>query len=77
MQKERDEEGQALRKKEVTVISIRKKLMDPDNFIGGLKPLLDALKENKLIVDDSPEWIDLEGFQEIDIKNPRTEIIIS
>jgi len=77
MQKERSEQGQAINKKEITVISCRKQLCDPDNFIGGLKPLIDALKNNKLIVDDSPEWIELEAFQEIDIKNPRTEIIIS
>lgn len=77
MQKEPSEQGQAISKKEVTIISCRKKLLDKDNFMGGMKPLLDALTSNKLIVDDSPEWVDWEAFQELDIKNPRTEITIS
>lgn len=77
MQKERSEHGQAISKKEVTIISCRKQLCDQDNFIGGLKPLIDALKKNNLIVDDSPDWIDLEAVQEIDIKNPKTIIEIN
>jgi len=61
-------------RKEVHIRSYRKKLCDIDNFIGGLKPVIDALVKNKVLKDDSPEWMVLEVFQEKDIKMPRTEI---
>ena len=39
----------------ITRYSSRK--LDYGNLVGGCKPLLDALKHAKLIVDDSPDWI--------------------
>lgn len=40
----------------------RPRLLDHDNAIAGLKPVLDALKNKKpvgFIWDDSPKWLDL------------------
>ncbi len=46
-------------RRRVTIISYRKHLCDPDNFIGGLKILLDSLIELDLICDDSPKYLEL------------------
>jgi hypothetical protein len=35
------------------------KLLDVDNFLGGLKPIIDALKGESLIQDDSPKHLQL------------------
>ena len=51
-------------------------MLDPDNFIGGTKPLTDALKELGLIWDDSTKYISLGAEQFIDGYDPRTEIFI-
>lgn len=37
----------------------RGRKLDVDNFAGGLKGCLDGLKELRLIVDDSEEWLEL------------------
>jgi len=63
-------------KKKVKIISYRKKLIDPDNFTGGLKPCVDALKYSRLIFDDSPEYLELETEQKIDREHQRTIIEI-
>ena len=63
-------------RRQVQIISYRKRTFDKDNHYGGLKPLLDALKDIGLIWDDHEKWIDLETWQEIDGENPRTEIYI-
>lgn len=67
---------EATTKQKVVITSYRKRRLDQDNFIGGAKPLVDALTKNKLIFDDSPDWVDVEYRQEIDGKNTRTEIEI-
>ena len=64
-------------RKKVKIVSYRKKLCDPDNFIGGLKVCIDALVLNGLILDDSEKYIVLDAKQEKDSKNQRTEITIS
>jgi len=65
-------------KRNVRIISYRKKISDPDNFIGGLKPLIDSLVSNHLLVDDSNKFLILdEPKQERDLKNQRTEVIIT
>ena len=64
------------KKKKVSIISYRKAFCDRDNFIGGLKPVLDGLIKNGLILDDNQNWIDLCAEQRHDPKNKRTEIII-
>ena len=67
------------RKMKLNIISYRKSFLDRDNFIGGLKVLIDSIKELRLIYDDSPEYLGLEAKQEIEKKrkNQRTEIIIT
>ena len=48
----------------LTIISYRKKLCDIDNLYGGgVKQLLDACSEEKLIWDDAPKYIDLKVEQ--------------
>src|SRR5690349_958292 len=42
-----------------------KRMLDPDNFVGGLKPLIDSLKACGFIVDDSPKHITLTAMQHI------------
>ena len=37
--------------------------LDPDNLVGGLKPLLDALKGHEVIADDTAKAIELEAAQ--------------
>jgi len=65
-------------KMRMNIISYRKSFLDKDNFYGGLKPLVDAIKELRLIYDDSEEFLNLEAEQRIEKKkkNNRTEIII-
>ena len=52
----------------------RPRRFDPDNAMGGLKPLIDAMRDLGLLKNDSPKWIDLSLEQYVDGKNPRTEI---
>lgn len=47
----------------VTVTRIGKRSLDHDNFIGGLKPLLDGLKDHGLIMDDDAQHLTLTGVQ--------------
>jgi Holliday junction resolvase RusA-like endonuclease len=67
------------RKMKMQIISYRKSFLDKDNLWGGLKPLVDAIKELRLIYDDSVEFLNLKAEQRIEKKrkNQRTEITIS
>jgi Holliday junction resolvase RusA-like endonuclease len=49
----------------LTITSYRLKELDEDNLHAGAKILIDAIKDVRLIKDDSPKWIDLELRQEI------------
>ena len=53
---------------EVRAIGIRQyreRLLDRDNFVGGLKPLIDALRDNRMIFNDDPDHlITIETVQE-------------
>ena len=49
-------------KMKATITSYRAKLCDEDNL--NMKALIDALKKNLLIRDDSPNWLVLEVKQE-------------
>lgn len=40
------------------IVCRRKRLLDPDNLIGGLKPVIDALKNLGLIYDDSGQYLE-------------------
>jgi hypothetical protein len=39
------------------------RLLDIDNLYGGVKPLIDAIKEKRLIIDDSPKWVKIDISQ--------------
>ncbi len=41
---------------------------DEGNLVGGAKPLVDALRDAKVIVDDSPKWVQIWYRQE---RSPR------
>lgn len=63
-------------KRKVRIFSYRHRRLDKDNFNGGLKPLIDALRHNKLIYDDNPRYFEYEAEQRIDREDLRTEIFI-
>lgn len=52
-----------LQKARVTIERHGGRTLDRDNLAGGVKALIDGLKDNGLIVDDSPAHIDLHLFQ--------------
>tara|TARA_B100000676_G_C17868557_1_gene727274 strand:- start:319 stop:690 length:372 start_codon:yes stop_codon:yes gene_type:complete len=41
------------------IVSYRKRLLDYDNLVGGVKQLLDAMIDEGYIWDDSPKYLDL------------------
>lgn len=49
--------------RKVKLNSYRVSLLDEDNFNGGLKPLIDCMKELKVIYDDSPKYFSYEAEQ--------------
>lgn len=60
----------------LTIERYGKRLLDPDNFTGGLKPICDALKLAGLILDDSPKHITLTATQHVGSPPYRTIIRI-
>lgn len=63
-------------KRYVRIKSFRRNSVDADNLAGGAKVLLDAMRDVRLIYDDSPEYLEVEYEQEMDRDNPRTLIYI-
>lgn len=57
---------------EITVY--RKARQDPDNAVASCKYLVDALQARGYLVDDSCDWLDLQVQEQVDRKNPRTQI---
>lgn len=53
-----------------------KRLQDPDNFQGSLKPILDVLTQLHVIRDDSEQWIELDAMQEVSVDAYKTTITI-
>lgn len=49
---------QEKRKRRVKFVSLRSRMLDTDNLIGGFKGVRDAIKRLGVIVDDSPKWLD-------------------
>lgn len=47
----------------VTIVRYGTRLLDQDNLYGGLKPLVDAMKDVGLIEDDTPELLQLQAEQ--------------
>jgi hypothetical protein len=48
----------------VRIVSKRVRLCDPDNLVGGVKHLVDALRIAEIIPEDDPQAITLEVSQE-------------
>jgi Holliday junction resolvase RusA-like endonuclease len=51
--------------------------LDRGNFVGGCKPILDALRDEHVIRDDNETWLD-DRYQQhkAPVGKPRTEIVI-
>ena len=47
-----------------TILSLRNRIIDYGNFVGGAKPIPDCLKRLGYIVDDSPRWWTCEYVQQ-------------
>ena len=41
----------------LSILSLRKRLLDHDNLVGGCKQLIDALCDEGFIWDDNPKWL--------------------
>ncbi len=48
----------------ISFVGYRVRLLDPDNFAGSVKDLLDGLRHAGIISDDTPDKIVLETAQE-------------
>ncbi len=55
------------------------RILDKDNYHGGVKSLMDSIKEKGLIVDDSPKWCDIIFNEQVKCKRnqEKTEVEIS
>lgn len=53
------------RRCQVGIHQARKRVMDQDNLVASCKVVLDVLKCNGLIKDDSPKWCNLVVTQEV------------
>ena len=60
----------------VAIVRCARRRMDTDNLYGGVKPLLDGLKDAGAIVDDDTRWIDLVVTQEVIQGLPETRIVL-
>jgi len=67
-----------LPKAEVKITREGYRALDTDNFVGGLKCIIDSLREQSFIVDDTPAHITLVTAQKVIPKSayPRTLIEI-
>ena len=54
----------------VTVWQTRRRTLDPDNLVGSVKPVLDALRNCDAIKDDTAEYLTLEVLQKV---RPKSE----
>lgn len=59
----------------VTIVRHGKRLLDPDNLVGGAKPLIDAMRDLGLIVDDDPAHLELTVKQQ-KAKEPKMLVLI-
>lgn len=51
-------------KRRVTVLRCGRKMLDIDNAIGGLKPILDGMRKLELLVDDDRHNLELVMLQQ-------------
>jgi len=64
------------KKRKAIITSYRPRRIDTDNYIGGLKILIDAMRDVCLIYDDGVKHFELTADQKTDREKPRTEIYI-
>lgn len=60
----------------VTIDRGGRREMDPDNLVGTIKPVVDALRYAHVLVDDSSKHIELVVTQSIHYQQPRTSIVV-
>ncbi len=48
--------------------------LDPDNLVGAVKPILDALRYARILVDDTPEHVELVVTQSKGLPSTRINI---
>jgi hypothetical protein len=58
----------------ITVFNSR--LYDPDNLIGSLKPVLDALKNVRFLKDDNADWLELAPVEQYRAKREQQQTVI-
>lgn len=70
--------GVAKGKRKVTVTRYGSRFLDIDNLWGSMKPLFDALKERKLIIDDNGKYlvVDFQPQEKVSRGDELTSIII-
>jgi hypothetical protein len=56
--------SEALPRSKVGIMRYGRLLLDPDNLVGAHKPVVDALKNNGFILDDTGDHIELDVRQE-------------
>jgi Holliday junction resolvase RusA-like endonuclease len=65
-------------KRAVKITIHRNRPLDKDNLYSGCKPMIDAMRDIRLIKNDSPKWIELSVSQEACHRGQeRTEIEVS
>ena len=64
-------------KKIVVCQRIGSHILDQDNYIGGHKPLFDALKKSGIIVDDRAEWCEMAFLPQEKCKRGQDRTVIT
>ena len=65
-------EGGDIPRRVVRITSVRNRLLDPDNLVGGCKYIIDALRKAEVIKDDTEKDICLEVYQ-VKVKTRKEE----
>lgn len=68
--------GICTQKRVLKIVSIRKKLLDYDNLVGGSKIIIDALRKMGWMVDDNDQWLAREYIQRKKEKNEEERTIL-
>ena len=68
----KETEGGDIPRRVVRITSVRNRLLDPDNLVGGCKYIIDALRKAEVIKDDTEKDICLEVYQ-VKVKTRKEE----
>lgn len=69
-------DGKKRRMEVVRFVASRRQIMDEDNLWASLKPMVDCLVAQGVLVDDSREWVEHVAPREVVDRIPRVEIFI-